>query len=138
MTSNDSPVAVSDATDLPAGALLYEVTLQPGETRTFGFLSPLAGDPSQAGQGVAHLVGAVPIEPGGADPQLPVPVVSPAFDQPADLGARLIPHVNLCDISRGAKIEPGEVVSHLPRFVTKSVHVPVAKLAVTVRAPTFG
>jgi len=49
------PVAVSDATDLPAGALLYEVTLQPGETRTFGFLSPLAGDPSQAGQGVAAL-----------------------------------------------------------------------------------
>ncbi|WP_426023606.1 discoidin domain-containing protein [Brevundimonas sp. PWP3-1b1] len=49
------PVAVSDATDLPAGALLYEVTLQPGETRTFGFLSPLAGDPPQSGQGLAAL-----------------------------------------------------------------------------------
>lgn len=33
----------SDATGLPAGALLYDVTLQPGETRTFGFMSPLSG-----------------------------------------------------------------------------------------------
>jgi len=33
----------SDASGLPAGALLYDVTLQPGETRTFGFMSPLSG-----------------------------------------------------------------------------------------------
>ncbi len=33
----------SDATGLPAGALLYDMTLQPGETRTFGFMSPLSG-----------------------------------------------------------------------------------------------
>ncbi|HEV2083207.1 MAG TPA: discoidin domain-containing protein [Brevundimonas sp.] len=33
----------SDASGLMAGALLYDVTLQPGETRTFGFLARLAG-----------------------------------------------------------------------------------------------
>lgn len=33
----------SDATDLMAGALLYEVTLQPGQTRTFGTRTALAG-----------------------------------------------------------------------------------------------
>lgn len=36
-------VVVSDDTDLVSGAMLYEVTLQPGESRTFGFLSPLSG-----------------------------------------------------------------------------------------------
>ena len=39
----DQRATVSDATALPAGAMLYDVTLQPGETRTFGFVSPLAG-----------------------------------------------------------------------------------------------
>lgn len=33
----------SDATDLMSGALLYDVTLQPGETRTFGWTAPLSG-----------------------------------------------------------------------------------------------
>ena len=42
------PLTVADATGLPAGALLYDVTLQPGETRTFGFMSPLAGDTQAA------------------------------------------------------------------------------------------
>ncbi len=39
----DQRLVESDAADLPAGALLYDVTLQPGETRTFGFMSPLSG-----------------------------------------------------------------------------------------------
>jgi hypothetical protein len=33
----------SDATSLMAGALLYEVTLQPGQTRTFGLVTRLSG-----------------------------------------------------------------------------------------------
>lgn len=33
----------SDATELMAGALLYDVTLQPGERRTFGWMAPLSG-----------------------------------------------------------------------------------------------
>lgn len=33
----------SDASDLMSGALLYDVTLQPGETRTFGWMAPLSG-----------------------------------------------------------------------------------------------
>ncbi|GAA0638474.1 discoidin domain-containing protein [Brevundimonas lenta] len=38
----------SDATALMAGAMLYDVTLQPGETRTFGFMAPLSsGAPDQ-------------------------------------------------------------------------------------------
>lgn len=36
-------VVVSDDTNLVSGAMLYEVTLQPGESRTFGFMSPLSG-----------------------------------------------------------------------------------------------
>lgn len=36
-------IVESDASGLMAGALLYDVTLQPGETRTFGFLARLAG-----------------------------------------------------------------------------------------------
>ncbi|WP_395943949.1 discoidin domain-containing protein [Brevundimonas sp.] len=51
----DQPMTVSDATELPAGALLYDVTLQPGETRSFGFLSPLAGEAPTPRQGVALL-----------------------------------------------------------------------------------
>ncbi|QYC11263.1 discoidin domain-containing protein [Brevundimonas nasdae] len=39
----EQPLTVVDATELPAAALLYDITLQPGETRTFGFMSPLAG-----------------------------------------------------------------------------------------------
>jgi len=35
-----------DASGLMAGALLYEVTLQPGESRTFGWTSALAGEPA--------------------------------------------------------------------------------------------
>lgn len=33
----------SDATGLLAGAMLYDMTLQPGETRTFGVMAPLSG-----------------------------------------------------------------------------------------------
>lgn len=33
----------SDATELMSGALIYDVTLQPGETRTFGWTAPLSG-----------------------------------------------------------------------------------------------
>ncbi len=33
----------SDAAELMAGAMLYEVSLQPGETRTFGLMTPLEG-----------------------------------------------------------------------------------------------
>lgn len=33
----------SDATELMSGALLYDVTLQPGETRAFGWMAPLSG-----------------------------------------------------------------------------------------------
>lgn len=40
----DQALTMFDATELPAGALLYDVTLQPGETRSFGFMSPLTGD----------------------------------------------------------------------------------------------
>lgn len=36
-------VSVED-TDLASGAMLYDVTLQPGETRTFGWVSALSGD----------------------------------------------------------------------------------------------
>jgi len=45
--SPDERLVESDATDLSAGALLYDVTLQPGETRTFGFMSPLSGPSPQ-------------------------------------------------------------------------------------------
>jgi len=38
----DRPVGVNDAAGLAAGALLYEVTLQPGETRTFGWGASLS------------------------------------------------------------------------------------------------
>lgn len=41
--STDERVVVSDDTDLISGAMLYEITLQPGESRTFGFMSPLSG-----------------------------------------------------------------------------------------------
>lgn len=34
-------VEVADAAGLPAGALLYDVTLEPGETRSFGFTAPI-------------------------------------------------------------------------------------------------
>lgn len=34
---------VDDASDLMSGALLYDVTLRPGETRTFGWTAPLSG-----------------------------------------------------------------------------------------------
>ena len=37
------PQVESDLSGLMAGALLYDVTLQPGETRTFGFAARLAG-----------------------------------------------------------------------------------------------
>lgn len=39
-----SPKDVSDAAGLAAGVMTYEVTLQPGETRTFGWMSGLAGE----------------------------------------------------------------------------------------------
>ena len=38
------PASVTDASRLPGAALLYDVTLQPGETRTFGFMAPTQGD----------------------------------------------------------------------------------------------
>lgn len=41
--SPDERLVESDATELTAGALLYDVTLQPGETRTFGIMAPLSG-----------------------------------------------------------------------------------------------
>jgi hypothetical protein len=41
--SADERRVQSDASGLMAGALLYEVTLAPGETRTFGFMAPLSG-----------------------------------------------------------------------------------------------
>ncbi|MES2834561.1 MAG: discoidin domain-containing protein [Pseudomonadota bacterium] len=41
--SGDEPLVESDRSGLMAGALLYDVTLQPGETRTFGFAARLAG-----------------------------------------------------------------------------------------------
>ncbi|HEV7226975.1 discoidin domain-containing protein [Brevundimonas sp.] len=41
--SADDRIVESDASGLMAGALLYDVTLQPGESRTFGFLARLAG-----------------------------------------------------------------------------------------------
>ena len=34
----------SDATELMSGALLYDVTLAPGERRTFGWMAPLSGE----------------------------------------------------------------------------------------------
>jgi hypothetical protein len=37
-------VVESDRTGLMAGALMYSVTLQPGETRTFGWVAALAGE----------------------------------------------------------------------------------------------
>jgi len=37
-------ITKDDTTGLPEGALLYDVTLQPGETRTFGFRSDLTGE----------------------------------------------------------------------------------------------
>jgi len=37
------PLAVSDADALMSGALLYDVTLTPGQTRTFGWVAPLSG-----------------------------------------------------------------------------------------------
>ena len=36
-------LAASDTTELMSAALLYDVTLQPGETRTFGWMAPLSG-----------------------------------------------------------------------------------------------
>ncbi|WP_339914174.1 discoidin domain-containing protein [uncultured Brevundimonas sp.] len=36
---------VESDTELAAGALLYEVTLQPGQVRTFGWTTPLSGGP---------------------------------------------------------------------------------------------
>jgi hypothetical protein len=37
------PRVESDSSDLMAGGLTFDVALQPGETRTFGFMSPLSG-----------------------------------------------------------------------------------------------
>lgn len=39
---------LADSAGLAAGAFLYDLTLQPGETRVFGFVSPLADDGSIA------------------------------------------------------------------------------------------
>ena len=39
----DQRLVESDDSQLPAGAMLYDVTLQPGETRVLGFMSPLSG-----------------------------------------------------------------------------------------------
>jgi hypothetical protein len=45
-------IVESDDSALMAGALLYDVTLQPGERRTFGFVARLAGPtPDMAGDG---------------------------------------------------------------------------------------
>ncbi|MGQ2992140.1 MAG: discoidin domain-containing protein, partial [Brevundimonas sp.] len=44
----DGGLSVRDPAGLAAAAALYEVTLQPGETRTFGFVAPLAGDYADA------------------------------------------------------------------------------------------
>ncbi|MFA4892896.1 discoidin domain-containing protein [Brevundimonas sp.] len=46
----------SDSTTLTAGALLYDVTLQPGETRTFGLVARLAGPTPDLGP-VADVAG---------------------------------------------------------------------------------
>ncbi|MDB5420232.1 MAG: coagulation factor 5/8 type domain protein, partial [Brevundimonas sp.] len=39
--ASSQAISGTDTSGLPGGALLYEVTLQPGETRTFGFLAPI-------------------------------------------------------------------------------------------------
>lgn len=44
----DGGLSVRDPAGLAAAAALYEVTLQPGETRTFGFVTPLAGEHADA------------------------------------------------------------------------------------------
>ncbi|PZU00380.1 MAG: carbohydrate-binding protein [Brevundimonas sp.] len=52
------PAATTDATGLAAAALTYKVTLQPGETRTVGWVSPLSGNalaPEPMGQAAAVL-----------------------------------------------------------------------------------
>ena len=52
------PATTTDAAGLAAGALTYEVTLQPGETRTVGWVSQLSGQdmaPEPVGQAAAVL-----------------------------------------------------------------------------------
>ncbi|MFC0633102.1 discoidin domain-containing protein [Brevundimonas balnearis] len=41
--SASEPLVESDASSLMAGGLTFDVELQPGQTRTFGFMSPLSG-----------------------------------------------------------------------------------------------
>lgn len=40
----ETPLAVQDAAKLASAALLYDLTLQPGETRTLGFVSPFRNE----------------------------------------------------------------------------------------------